>query len=452
VAVLENWLLTLSDHLRCPLDLFTGSNVSAEKREDSAAEFRLSADAALLPRIRPSHERLARFPGMALPSDLPQAIETLRCEHYMGASRADRFLRLGYYLLRPILGTPIRRTVHQAVFRSRQTGFPNWPVDCSVEEIFDGLIKLALNAFGMQEIPLIWFWPDAHRSALMMTHDVEEELGARHCQMVMNLDESFNLRSAFQLVPEGRYTGVQELISEIRERGFEANLHDLDHDGRLYEDETRFRARAKKINMYSHRYGTKGFRAGSMHRNQQWLNLLDVEYDMSVPNVAHLEPQGGGCCTVMPYFIGDVLELPLTTVQDHGLFYILKEESIALWKKQIDLISARHGLVSFIVHPDYIVRQQERQIYIDLLQHISNLTADRNLWAAVPGEINTWWRERNQMRLQRTSTGWRIQGPGSERARVAYACLMDGQLTYSIEESSQIPEGVRKNNVSVAPH
>ena len=53
---------------------------------------------------------------------------------------------------------------------------------------------------------------------------------------------------------------------------------------------------------------------------------------MSVPNVAHLEPQRGGCCTVMPYFVGDVLELPLTTIQDYSLFHILGDYSTTLWK------------------------------------------------------------------------------------------------------------------------
>ena len=32
---------------------------------------------------------------------------------------------------------------------------------------------------------------------------------------------------------------------------------------------------------------------------------LDFSFDMSIPNVAHLDPQRGGCCTIMPYFIGN---------------------------------------------------------------------------------------------------------------------------------------------------
>ena len=47
-----------------------------------------------------------------------------------------------------------------------------------------------------------------------------------------------------------------------------------------------------------------------MYRNQEWYDVFEFSYDMSVPNVAHLEPMRGGCCTVMPYFIGKIVELP----------------------------------------------------------------------------------------------------------------------------------------------
>ena len=71
-----------------------------------------------------------------------------------------------------------------------------------------------------------------------------------------------------------------------------------------------------------------------MYREQQWFDAFDFSYDMSVPNVAHLEPQRGGCCTVMPYFVGDLLELPLTTVQDYSLFHILNDYSTACGKSR----------------------------------------------------------------------------------------------------------------------
>ena len=41
-------------------------------------------------------------------------------------------------------------------------------------------------------------------------------------------------------------------------------------------------------------------------------------------------------------FIGKMLELPVTTVQDYTLFHVLNERSIELWKSQIDLVLTSH--------------------------------------------------------------------------------------------------------------
>ena len=88
-------------------------------------------------------------------------------------------------------------------------------------------------------------------------------------------------------------------------------------------------------------FGSRGFRSGAMYRRQDWLSALDISYDMSVPNVAHLEPQAGGCCTVMPFFMGHVLELPLTAAQDYTVFHVLDDYSTRLWQEQIDRVLAR---------------------------------------------------------------------------------------------------------------
>ncbi len=36
----------------------------------------------------------------------------------------------------------------------------------------------------------------------MMTHDVEGTAGRRFCPALMDLDESFGMKSAFQVIPE----------------------------------------------------------------------------------------------------------------------------------------------------------------------------------------------------------------------------------------------------------
>ena len=161
---------------------------------------------------------------------------------------------------------------------------------------------------------------------------------------------------------------------------------------------------------------------------------------MSVPNVAHLEPQRGGCCTVMPYFIGDVLELPLTTTQDYSLFHIIGDYSLTLWTRQIEAIVAKHGLLTFLAHPDYLAEPRARRTYVELLTHLSHLRGELNLWCALPGEVDRWWRSRRAMKLVRAGESWRVVGPESSRARVAWASLdADGRVVYRLGHEGRRP-------------
>jgi len=143
---------------------------------------------------------------------------------------------------------------------------------------------------------------------------------------------------------------------------------------------------------------------------------------------------GGGCCTVFPYFIGRILELPLTTTQDYALFHILGDYSIELWKRQIGLIMEKHGLVSFIVHPDYVGEERALGVYKALLDYVSRMRDERDVWIALPRG----WSERSQMRLVREGGRWRIDGRGHERARIAYASVEGGQLVYTLPTVAKV--------------
>jgi hypothetical protein len=170
-----------------------------------------------------------------------------------------------------------------------------------------------------------------------------------------------------------------------------------------------------------------------MYREQQWFDAFEFSYDMSVPNAAHLEPQRGGCCTVMPYFVGKILELPLTTTQDYSLFHILGEYSIAKWKAQIDLIREMNGFISFIAHPDYLLDARARSVYSELLAHLARLRDHEGVWMALPGQVNDWWRERSRMTMVPCGDSWVIRGRGSERARLAYATLDGDRVVYTVD-------------------
>jgi hypothetical protein len=52
---------------------------------------------------------------------------------------------------------------------------------------------------------------------------------------------------------------------------------------------------------------------------------------------------------------------------------------------------------------------------------------------ALPGEVDRWWRDRRAMSLVSDNHRWKVEGPGSERARVAYAVLDHDRLVYELE-------------------
>jgi hypothetical protein len=373
-----------------------------------------------------------------LPFDVEEIIENLRRERYTAHFREEgrvlnEILRKTYYFVRPLLGVSVRRNLQKFHLRGwDRIPFPTWPVDDTVDRIHRRLLALSLRAQSLEKIPFIWFWPEGFSSCAIMTHDVESKAGRDFCPRLMDLDESFGIRSAFQVVPERRYPVSKSFLESITSRGFEVNVHDLMHDGRLYAEHGEFLRRAARINHYAREYSAQGFRSGILYRNADWFGAFEFSYDMSLPNVAHLDPQRGGCCTVMPFFIGRIVELPLTCGQDYTLFQILGDYSIDLWKKQIALIQGNHGLISFIVHPDYIIEKRARDTYKGLLEFLVCLRAQDGVWTALPRDVADWWRQRSKMELVLENSGWSAKGPGSERARVAYASLAGDTVTYQM--------------------
>ncbi len=443
----------LTDHFRCPdelLDFSINKNQSA-----SAGYFRFGPDAicygpcssgALASSVTGHlHDALQGVSidssEVQLPFDPVDIVDNLRHERYQSnhplgrsANKASGLVRKLYYLARPILTVAMRKHLQRLYLGDwEKIPFPHWPVDSTVESIHEQLLVLSMKSRNIRSIPFIWFWPKGALSCTAVTHDVETTAGWNFCSQLMDIDDSFGIKSAFQVVPEERYVVQQAGLDSMRQRGFELNIHDLNHDGNLMTDREEFMRRVSGINKHGKRFGALGFRAAVLYRNIDWYHALDFDYDMSVPNVAHLDPQRGGCCTVFPFFNGKIIELPVTMAQDYSLFNILNDYSIDLWKKQIALIRKKHGLMQMIVHPDYILGQAERRVYTDLLSLLAALRDQGETWIALPAEVAAWWRLRNNLSLIREGGAWRIQGEGREDARIGYATLVDGKLTYELD-------------------
>jgi hypothetical protein len=438
----------LTDYYRCPSNLLRFLPTHQPKGmigyfqldQDTICYGRLAdADAAGTCNAEDVLRRAqAETEGIRLPFDPGEVVENLRRERYTAHYREEghllnTVLRKLYYVVRPYLSVPVRRHLQKIHLRGwDKIRFPAWPVDCTVERIHQKLLALAMRAAGVEEIPFIWFWPDGFKGCAIITHDVEDLCGRDFCPQLMDLDESFGFRSSFQVVPEKRYPVPGSFLDNIVSRGFEVNVHDLNHDGRLYANHAEFLRRAKRINHYAREFGAQGFRSGILYRNADWYDAFRFSYDMSIPNVAHLDPQRGGGCTVMPHFIGKIVELPLTCTQDYTLFNILGDYSIELWKWQVALVSAQQGLISFVVHPDYVIEAKAQATYKMLLGYLAEMRTMGQIWSPLPRDVAAWWRQRSQMELVFEHGEWRVEGAGKERARIAYASLAGETVSYSL--------------------
>jgi hypothetical protein len=378
--------------------------------------------------------------GCVLPFDLDEVIENLRFERYDGAMPVVRRSitkvvgRKTYYAMRPFLPTAVRKHLQRMALRGwDRAHFPSWPIDQTVDRLFERMMAYAIRANSGRSIPFIWFWPDGFSSCATMTHDVETAEGRDFCGTLMDLDDAFGIKASFQVIPEVRYEVSDEFLRALRDRGFEINVHDFNHDGDLFLDREEFLRRVARINDYGRKFRSAGYRSGVLYRNLDWYEFFDCSYDMSVPNVGHLDPQRGGCCTTKPYFIGKILEIPVVATQDYTLFNILRQYSMKLWDHQIELILQQNGLISFIVHPDYLLDKRARDVYTSLLARLAQLRQQSKMWIPLPCELNDWWRRRNQMQLVRVGSRWQVQGPDEQRARVAFARLENDRVVYSFD-------------------
>jgi len=116
-----------------------------------------------------------------------------------------------------------------------------------------------------------------------------------------------------------------------------------------------------------------------------------------------------------------MVELPITLVQDHTMWEILREPGIDLWLDKASWIREQHGLVNVIVHPDYLLSEERLALYFRFLEWLGRF---QDGWHALPRDVALWWKARAAMDvspdglLVENATGWdatvahaRLDGP-----------------------------------------
>ena len=295
-----------------------------------------------------------------------------------------------YYRFKPYLPWRLRIAARRVVARAqRRRSTHIWPIN---------------EQAGHQ--PAGWpGWPDGKKFVLVLTHDVEGAKGLAKCGKLMELEKRLGFRSSFNFIPEGEYQVPAALRQELAANGFEVGVHDLRHDGKLYWRRSQFSQNARSINGYIKEWGAKGFRSGFMLHDHDCLNGLDIEYDASTFDTDPFEPQPEGAHTIFPFWVqrpagGGYVEMPYTLPQDSTMFLVLQETSPEIWKRKLEWLVQRGGMVLLNVHPDYVNFEGQRPgpaeypaaWYEEFLQHVKQNYAGQYS-NPLARDLATWYRQ-----------------------------------------------------------
>ena len=293
-----------------------------------------------------------------------------------------------YYLLKPVIPRNLQLFLRSRLIKYlKKQNTRIWPID-------EAARKPPEQHSG---------WPENKKFAVILTHDVETDLGSTRSQAVADIEKEFGFRSSFNFVPE-KYKVDPALRKQLIDSGFEVGVHGLNHDGKLFKSRKIFQDRAGRINNFLKEWDAAGFRAPAMHHNLEWIGELDIEYDSSTFDTDPFEPQPDAVGTIFPFWVNGrndkkgYVELPYTLAQDFTLFVIMKERTIDIWKRKLDWIAEHGGMALVITHPDYMhfgdgkkgIEEYSADLYKEFLEYIKD-QYEGQYWHVLPKEMARFW-------------------------------------------------------------
>ncbi|MBA3687651.1 MAG: hypothetical protein H0W81_02255 [Chloroflexi bacterium] len=358
--------------------------------------------------------------SLVLPFGPNEAIRNLTMERYRhldgpgDAQRSSGFALRAYYLLRPLLPRRLQLAMRRLFSRIQaRTSFPRWPFEPARHDLARRIYSFVVE---ITDAPPPWIapWPGPYSWALVLTHDVETAVGYDKMLEICALEEARGYRSSWNFVPR-RYRVEDARVEQLTHRGFEIGIHGLYHDGRDLESVEMIRERLPAIREYADRWGASGFRSPATQRQWEWMGLLGFDYDSSFPDTDPYEPQPGGSCSWLPFFIEDLVELPITLPQDHTLFVILRRADASTWIDKAHRLRDRGGMALMLTHPDYMTDPTIESAYVSFLDEFRR---DPSAWQALPRDVAEWWRRRAASHLEPSGDGWRVVGPAAHDAAI----------------------------------
>jgi peptidoglycan/xylan/chitin deacetylase (PgdA/CDA1 family) len=241
-------------------------------------------------------------------------------------------------------------------------------------------------------------------SCCVVTHDVDTPQGLTRAGPIKKMEEKYDVESAWYL-PTKHFPLDSGMIKDLADHG-EVGVHGAQHSGNLISLPSqklyRLLFEAKQLLGKMSGSSVKGFRSPLLQHNSNILEQLkkaDYSYDTSIPTWEPKHPQTMspfGIGTVFPLVLNNLVEIPVSTVQDHQLLYVLgltAKETLAEWCSLMSIIKEIGGCSVLLSHPEYGLFDSENiSMYEDFLSCISS---DSEGWIATPAKLAAEVEEQN---------------------------------------------------------
>lgn len=335
--------------------------------------------------------------GLEFAFDVNQAISDILNEAYLNQLRPlTTRLRFNYRKI-PV---NFRVALAKRLYASRRlalekNSFPDWPIDKSIEVL--RYLQAPTEPASRESI-----WPQGKRFAFAVSHDLESKEGFKDLEYLLNLDMDYGFRGCWNVVAE-LIQGYPEKIKILQNANCEIGCHGYNHDNRLaFLPEEQMRARLQDCARYSSKYQIRGFRSPSLLRTLRLMRQLAdyFDFDSSYPDTDRFSETGqvNGCCTIRPFFINGIVELPITLPMDSSMLFMgyNDEQMLEIWLKKLNWIKQRQGLalINIHCHRPFSLNTKVYAAYARLLEIVAK---DSECWRTSLKDIAAHWRSCNKI-------------------------------------------------------
>jgi peptidoglycan/xylan/chitin deacetylase (PgdA/CDA1 family) len=333
---------------------------------------------------------VCQLPGIT--NDIENILNLTLGEGRFGQSHWElSYLSKIYWWMKPVVPRWAMFEIRSLVDRSKKGIYKTvWPIDNRYIYFLWETIKQLLIQTGVKKLHIKDFWPDNKKFALILTHDVETIEGQAFIPEVADLEESYGFRSSFNIVGD-QYPKDPQVLLKLKDRGFEIGIHGWQHNAISFYSNKKFLDSAQLINEKMASMEASGHRSPFNLRNPEWMQAINMDYDLSFFDTDPYEPIPGGTLSIWPFFIGHFIELPATLVQDNTLVNILGEKTPKIWLDKTRFIQAYRGMSLLNSHPDYLRKEAVWTVYKSFLESMVEMGG---YWNALPKEISLRWRNR----------------------------------------------------------